>query len=123
MRALVLVHRWLGIVFCLLFAMWFATGIVMHFIPFPALTEAERVGGLAPIDISRVMHGPADAVMAGTIGGITRVRLLERSDGPVYLLSGTSGVSALHSTDLSDAAVRSEQLAMAIATEHARRRG
>ena len=29
--------------FCLLFAMWFATGIVMHFVPYPTLTEAERV--------------------------------------------------------------------------------
>jgi uncharacterized iron-regulated membrane protein len=123
MRALILLHRWLGVAFCLLFAMWFGTGIVMHFVPFPALTEAERVGGLAPIDISRVMHGPADAVMAGTLRGVSRVRLLERSDGSVYLLSGTSGVSALHSTDLSDAAVRSEQLAMAIATDHAHRRG
>src|SRR5436190_984531 len=46
MRALILVHRWLGVVFCLVFAMWFATGIVMHFVSFPALTEAERIGGL-----------------------------------------------------------------------------
>ena len=37
MRALILLHRWLGVVFCLLFAMWFATGIVMHFVPFPVL--------------------------------------------------------------------------------------
>ena len=43
MRLLTLLHRWLGVVFCLLFAMWFATGIVMHFVAFPALTEAERI--------------------------------------------------------------------------------
>ena len=47
MRALVLLHRWLGVAFGLLFAMWFVTGIVMHFVPFPALTETERVEGLA----------------------------------------------------------------------------
>lgn len=46
MRAIVLLHRWLGIAFCLVFAMWFATGIVMHFVPFPSLTEAERFAGL-----------------------------------------------------------------------------
>ena len=40
-RALILLHRWLGVTFCLFFAMWFATGIVMHFMPFPALTEAD----------------------------------------------------------------------------------
>ena len=62
MHALILVHRWLGVVFCLFFAMWFATGIVMHFIAFPALSEAERVAGLAPIDPAGLRHGPADAV-------------------------------------------------------------
>ena len=46
MRAIVLLHRWLGIAFCLLFAMWFATGIVMHFVPFPSLTDACRWIGL-----------------------------------------------------------------------------
>ena len=62
MKALVLLHRWLGIGFCLLFAMWFASGIVMHFVPFPSLTEAERFAGLLPIDLSQVRHGPDEAV-------------------------------------------------------------
>ena len=62
MRALILLHRWLGVAFCLLFAMWFATGIVMHFVPFPALTEADRFAGLAPIDLAGVKHGPAEGL-------------------------------------------------------------
>lgn len=49
MGTIVLSHRWLGIAFCLLFAMWFASGIVMHFVPFPSLTEVERLAGLARI--------------------------------------------------------------------------
>ena len=69
MRALILLHRWLGVAFCLLFAMWFASGIVMHFVPFPALTEAERFAGLAPIDLASVEHGPAEAVGASGIDG------------------------------------------------------
>jgi PepSY-associated TM region len=44
MRVLTWLHRWCGVVFCLLFAMWFASGIVMHFVPFPARSE----GPLAP---------------------------------------------------------------------------
>ena len=123
MRALILLHRWLGVVFCLLFAMWFATGIVMHFVPFPALTEAERIDGLAPLDPLAVKHGPADAVAASALKDARRVRLLQRSDGPLYLVSGRSGVRALHAADLSSAAVASEQLALAIAADHARRRG
>ena len=56
MGAIVLLHRWLGIAFCLLFAMWFASGIVMHFVPFPSLTEAERFAGLAPVDACAADH-------------------------------------------------------------------
>jgi PepSY-associated transmembrane protein len=40
MRLLILLHRWWGVAFCLLFAMWFASGIVMHFVPFPARIQA-----------------------------------------------------------------------------------
>ena len=39
MRALAALHRWWGVAFCLLFAMWFASGIVMHFVPFPERHE------------------------------------------------------------------------------------
>jgi uncharacterized iron-regulated membrane protein len=122
-RTLILLHRWLGVAFCLFFAMWFATGIVMHFVPFPALTEAERFGGLAPIDAHAIHHGPGEAVAASALKDAERVRLRQRSDAPIYLVSGSSGLEALSAADLSSAAVTSEQLALAIATDHARRRG
>jgi hypothetical protein len=48
MAVLATLHRWWGVVFCLLFAMWFASGIVMHFVPFPARSEQP----LASIDMS-----------------------------------------------------------------------
>jgi hypothetical protein len=123
MQLLTLVHRWLGILFCLLFAMWFASGIVMHFVPFPTLSEAERIQGLAPVELSKALRSPGEAVKASTIPGVTRLRLLERVDGPVYVLAGASQLAALRADDLSSARVRSERLAVAIGTDHARRRG
>jgi hypothetical protein len=123
MRALILLHRWLGVAFCLLFAMWFASGIVMHFVPFPSLAEADRFAGLAAIDSAGVTHGPAEAVAASGLAGATRVRLLQRADGAVYVISGPSGRKALRAADLSDAAMRSGQLAAAIAAQVARHRG
>jgi len=123
MRPLVLLHRWLGIPLAVLFAMWFASGIVMHFVPYPALTEAERLGGLAPPDLSGMAHGPAEAVAASGIGPGARVRLFQRADGPVFLVSTASRLVALRATDLGDAAVRSAQVALAIAVDHAKRRG
>jgi hypothetical protein len=115
MRALILLHRWLGVSFSLLFAMWFSTGIVMHFVPFPALTEAERIDGLTPIDPSQGPYDPAAAVNASGIKGRDRVRLLRRSDGPVYVVTGRSGVSAVRADDLTNAADKSAPLALMIA--------
>ena len=88
MGAIVLLHRWLGIAFCLLFTMWFASGIVMHFVPFPSLTETERFAGLAPVERGASIIPVADAVVASGITDATRVRLIQRSDGPVYVVSG-----------------------------------
>jgi hypothetical protein len=115
-------HRWLGVVFCLFFAMWFATGIVMHFVPFPTLSEANRFSGLPPIDRARVAVNPAAAVAASGVAGITRLRLMQRSDGPIYIVYGRSALKALHAADLADGAVRSDQLALAIARDYAQRR-
>ncbi len=122
-RALILLHRWLGVSFSLLFAMWFSTGIVMHFVPFPALTEAERINGLASIGSSQVPYDPAAAVNASGIEDATRVRLLRRSDGPVYVVTGRSGISAVRADDLTNAAIKSVPLALMIAEAAARQRG
>lgn len=123
MGALILLHRWLGIAFCLLFAMWFATGIVMHFVPFPSLTEAERFAGLAPLERTQRIIAIADAVIASGIADATRVRLIPRSDGPVYVVSGPSRLRAVRASDGADASVESADVALAIARAHARRRG
>ncbi|UWU74165.1 PepSY domain-containing protein [Bradyrhizobium huanghuaihaiense] len=123
MGAIVLLHRWLGIAFCLLFAMWFASGIVMHFVPFPSLAEAERVAGLAPVGRAQATLTVADAVTASGIADAARVRLIQRTDGPVYIVSGPSRLRAVRAADGQDASVRSPDVALAIAMVHARQRG
>src|SRR4051812_13791185 len=115
MRVLILVHRWLGVALCLFFAMWFATGIVMHFVPFPALTEAERVSGLQPIMLKSALPSPLAAVQASDIANVARVRLIARDDGLVYVLEGADRIAAVRADDLSSAQVRSEKLALSIA--------
>lgn len=123
MGAIVLSHRWLGIAFCLLFAMWFASGIVMHFVPFPSLTEAERFAGLAPVEGIQPIIAVADAVASSGITDAARVRLIQRSDGPVYVVSGPSRLRAVRASDGADASVESPDVALAVARAHARSRG
>ncbi|WP_369724872.1 PepSY domain-containing protein [Bradyrhizobium sp. LLZ17] len=123
MGATVLSHRWLGIAFGLLFAMWFSTGIVMHFVPFPSLTEAERFAGLRPLDQAASAMTVADALAASGISDATRVRLVQRSKERVYIVSGPSRLRAIHATDGNDASVRSPEVALTIARTYARQRG
>lgn len=47
--ALIFIHKWLGISLALLFVMWFLSGIVLYYVPFPNLTQAERRAGLKPL--------------------------------------------------------------------------
>jgi len=121
MRTLILLHRWLGVVFCLLFAMWFISGIVMHIVPFPSLGENERVAGLLPIDLKRVAHGPAQAVVVAGIENVLRVRLAQRQDGPVYVLASAERIMSVGATDLADATVRSAEEATTLSSPHAPR--
>jgi hypothetical protein len=123
MRALTLLHRWLAVPLAPLFAMWFASGIVMHVVPYPALSEAERAAGLAPVEIDRVTHGPRDAAVASGIADVTGISLQQRSDGPIYIVSGGGRLAALHADDLTSADAGTADLALAVAIAHARNRG
>jgi hypothetical protein len=49
-RALVLIHRYVGIAVGLLMAMWCLSGVVMMYVPFPRVTEEQRIAGLQAID-------------------------------------------------------------------------
>ena len=49
-RALILIHRYVGIAVGLLMAVWCLSGVVMMYVPYPRLSEEQRVGGLAQID-------------------------------------------------------------------------
>ena len=66
-RALYWTHRWLGVAGCLLFAMWFFSGVVMMYVAFPALTDDERIAGLPALDLDAAVVGPADAMAALTV--------------------------------------------------------
>jgi uncharacterized iron-regulated membrane protein len=84
-RWLYIVHRWIGIATCLLFAIWFVSGLVMIYVPFPALSRAERLAGLDSIDWRQVRLQPADALRAaGTEGPPRTIALEMRGDQAVW---------------------------------------
>ena len=95
MRVLATLHRWWGVAFCLLFAMWFASGIVMHFVPFP---ERHEVQATPEIDAAR---GRAERIDYDqwTVSGefdrdrpLDRIALNDEAGTEVYLSSVTGAV-------------------------------
>lgn len=86
-RLLFLTHRWLGIVLCAFFAMWFVSGVVMMYVGYPKLTESERLQHLPPLGEGQGLIGPAQALAAaGMRFPLASLRLAAASGGrPVYL--------------------------------------
>ncbi len=54
LRAVLLIHRYLGIAGCALMLLWCASGFVMMYVAYPSLTEERRLAGLKPLDFSRL---------------------------------------------------------------------
>ena len=119
-RWLYVVHRWIGIGSCLLFAMWFMSGVVMMYVAFPQLTDSERWMALPPIAWEKVQVMPDRAMEAAGLKRYPRDLRLAMLDGePVYRLQGWDGerktLSAVDGRIIDH--IRSEQ-ALAVAGHH-----
>jgi uncharacterized iron-regulated membrane protein len=91
-RWLYLTHRWVGIVTCLLFAMWFVSGLVMLYVPFPELTQSEWLAGQRPIAWSEVKTAPPR-----TAGGAVSFEMLGQT--PVWRVAGDGGTASFRASD------------------------
>jgi hypothetical protein len=84
-RWLIIGHRWLGIATCVLFALWFSSGLVMMYVSFPALASSERLALQERIDWSRVAITPERVLHGLALGEFPRELRLEMMAGePVY---------------------------------------
>ena len=104
-RALILLHRYLGIALSALFVMWFATGIAMMYArEMPRLTAEMRLNRLSPVDLGAVRLTPAEAVQrADWDGAPPRATLLTVMDRPAYRFGGRDSVTVFADTgDLLD---------------------
>jgi PepSY-associated TM region len=125
MLTLQLLHRWLGIAFCLFFAMWFASGAVMHWVPFPELSESERVAGLPtlPTEPLALTLPPAQAL--ATFGGddIARLRLVTAGGRAVYIALTTDHTLLAREATSGVPLIVDAAFALTSASSHAATRG
>ncbi|CAM3855442.1 PepSY domain-containing protein [Bordetella tumulicola] len=96
---LIWLHKWIGVVLVLFFTMWFASGIVLYFVPFPALTETERLAELPVIEAGSdcCLNAEEAARLAGLQIGAARLGM--HADSPVWRVLTTSRDTSSRQSD------------------------
>ena len=82
-------HRWISIALCLMFAAWFASGIVMIYVPFPSLSDGERIERSEFVDTSDITS-LSESFKAAEINIASRIRLLQYQERPILVVEGDS---------------------------------
>jgi hypothetical protein len=82
----IFLHRWMGVPCCLLFVLWFASGIGMMYWQYPMVSEADRLNHAAVLDGSKIQLSPADAYarFAADAPPPTQARLEIFDNRPAY---------------------------------------
>ncbi len=112
---LILLHRWLGIFMCLIFLLWFASGIVMIFVQYPQFTENESLDSSVGIEFSRINLSPSEALGRASVTEMPEnMSLLNVIDRPAYqFISPSGGYTTVFADDGSFLRGVSEAQAMA----------
>jgi hypothetical protein len=90
-RGVIVVHRWLGVALCVLFLLWFPSGIGMMYWTFPSVSEADRLERSPALDPARVVLSPADAAARAGIEQPGAVQLNTFDGRPAYRFGGRGG--------------------------------
>jgi len=101
-RMTFLVHRWTGVLMCVLMALWFVSGMTMLFVGYPKLTPWERMAGLPAlpssgccIDVAAALAqsrnaGAVNSIVLTSVGGRPHYVLLE-GDGSRLAVDAVDG--------------------------------
>jgi hypothetical protein len=116
-RALIVVHRWLGVALCVLFLLWFPSGIVMMYWPFPEVSAGDRLERAPSLDPATIQITPADAIRRLNVDQPAGQLRLSTFDGrPAYRV-GSAGARhiVLAETGEVDPAITPDLMARAAA--------
>lgn len=83
-KYMILYHRWLGVAFSVLFAMWFGSGLVLMYWPYPGVSAEQRLAKSEVIAAEKVRVGPDEAASLAGGSKLDRVRLTMLDGRPVY---------------------------------------
>jgi uncharacterized iron-regulated membrane protein len=96
-RYSILIHRWTGVLFCLLFVLWFVSGIVMMYWDYPGVSSQERIRHAQPLDPSLIRISPSVAVERAELGrSPDQMRLVMLDGHPLYRMRVGRGEVAVY---------------------------
>src|SRR5437773_8185152 len=85
LRLLIFLHRWMGIAICLVFLLWFPSGIGMMYWGYPSVSPADRLDRSPKLDPSKVLLSPVQAAAKlGIDPSPGEIRLNTFNGRPVY---------------------------------------
>jgi hypothetical protein len=85
----------MGVVFCILFALWFASGIVMMYWDYPGVSSEERLARSPVLDASRIRISPAQAIDEAA----DQVRITMLDGRPVYRFRSSRTQQTVYADD------------------------
>src|SRR5262245_40516616 len=92
LRFLIFFHRWVGIALCVVFLLWFPSGIGMMYWGFPGVSAEDRLDHSPKLDPAKIVLSPEEAAeKAGIDASPGQVRLNSFEGRPVYRFGGAGG--------------------------------
>jgi hypothetical protein len=97
-RSLIFIHRWLGIALCVVFLLWFPSGIGMMYWSYPDVSARDRLERSPVLDASKIKLSPAEALKVIGADGEDpgQIRLNSFDGRPVYRVGGFGGQSIVY---------------------------
>ena len=86
-KLLTFLHRWLGVLLGFFFAMWFFSGAIMMYVPFPSVSDEERLTYLAEINTTELNISPPAALEQCGSERVTGLRVISVISRPAYICS------------------------------------
>ena len=89
LRFLIFFHRWVGIALCVVFLLWFPSGIGMMYWSYPEVSAEDRLDRSPKLDPAKIVLSPEEAAgKAGAQANPGQIRLNSFDGRPVYRVGG-----------------------------------
>jgi hypothetical protein len=85
----------MGVAFCLLFLMWFVSGIVMMYCQYPVISNSDRLEHLPILHAESICRNPDEALRAARISQPEQAVLTSLMGRPVYRFRRGSNISTV----------------------------